>query len=620
MPFVDPTQTGEDIFARAAQFSTLTLSNNYGGTPVYINTSNTTGTAQILNLIQTPTTQINCNIVYNPASYSLSQRENILTEQTSFNRPVSYISTAYSQFTSSIGNAIGGVFFVESTITSSITTIPKFTYVGSGIGNFAICEFDESNFLSSYTLDVVAQSDDVVVQWGLAVQNRNSTIAQGTNRRVVYNNTLNTSNLFPIPAPASTIVNNNIGNTAFYQRPLESMWEGTYSGSNPQGGMAFNINRATFGADTTYCNVPTYPYQFNGNLFVNGTVEALEVISLSTFTSTNVVTFFSTTLLDADVANIELANISSMSNYYMSNFFMSSFTIDNYRIFSQFSFISTSYIDLQLFAEDNATCYLQKIIGSNNAFINTTTGIFDTLSTNVLQASNTILTPFVNCFSLSSFNTSTVNLVANSITASNLLTDTISISTLTTSNANIGGGTAQFSTATISSIVFSSLSGTHLSLLNLNVSSINNSTSVAYVSSYNVPQFIGNTTGFPGQWVKWFALSTSKFQLQQPSLDYHIDGIGVIPNNGVFYNWAGYIGVAGENFLTSSPAPSTHKFFFGFPADGTAQPLSATFCLKYGTDYDSNSSQLQVQIQGAANNPIFEVQGPANIQIRAYPF
>jgi len=49
--------------------------------------------------------------------------------------------------------------------------------------------------------------------------------------------------------------------------------------------------------------------------------------------------------------------------------------------------------------------------------------------------------------------------------------------------------------------------------------------------------------------------------------------------------------------------------------------MSATFCLKYGVDYDSNTSQLQVQVQGNANNPVFGIlNGPANVQVRAYPF
>jgi len=92
------------------------------------------------------------------------------------------------------------------------------------------------------------------------------------------------------------------------------------------------------------------------------TCEFLE--ALSSITSTNVVTFFSTTLLEADTADILTANVSTLNNS-----FMSSFTIDNFRIFSQFSFISTMFVDFQLLSYDNATCYIQKIIGSNNAYI-----------------------------------------------------------------------------------------------------------------------------------------------------------------------------------------------------------------------------------------------------------
>lgn len=373
------------------------------------------------------------------------------------------------------------------------------------------------------------------------------------------------------------------------------------------------------------------------------TCETLNVAS--TFTSTNIVTFFSTQTFDADLANISTANISNAEINYLNvstaNILnlnvgnISSLDIDVNVIRNQFAFVSSLFIDYAAYAYDNATCYLQKIIGSNNAFIDTVTGKFDNLSTNYFLASNSVSSPLGTFSSLVAPQVSTTffyasngqfsgNLTTSTFTSCNATLTTANLSYASISSVIIGGGAANFSSLTVSTLVNSTIQANTGTFCNIFISSINNSTSSAYVSSYAIPApgFGANTTGVP-TWLKWYGLSTSKFQLQQPSLDYHLDGFVVSANNPPNYGWIAGLGVVGDNFVPASPfQPPTYKVLESFIfASGGQDAQSATFCLKYGVDYDSNTSQLQAWVVGGANNPVFGIlNGPANIQVRAFPF
>ena len=416
VPFQDDTPTGEDIRARYGYFSTLFLNPPPAIVTLDCEESNVLpnkiGLLQNVNI--TPTTN-NYNVTSNQTSIatSLGQFYSIV-DNVYMNNTINFISSPYNQYTSSIGDYVGGVYFIQSTITSNLSTIPKFTWVGSGLGggNFAVCEPDETGFLSSFTLDLVAQSSNVFLQWGFAVDNRNSTIAQGTSKRVSWNNTANTSNFIDIPVPQSTTVTNTQTNYQLVVRPLEVEFQALAIPDNGSGGgragMVFDINRAVFGGNTTYQNQPGYPYQFNNNVFVDGILEADTLIATSSIlaVSTNIQTFFSTQTFEADEATISSAvinfatasNVDSVyievSTLYSTDLIggnsISSFGMESYNNLSQFSYVSTLVVDFQIFGNltPGVISYLQDIRGSNGAKITTDNGIFTQVSTTNLATSN----------------------------------------------------------------------------------------------------------------------------------------------------------------------------------------------------------------------------------------
>lgn len=417
VPFLDPSVTGEDIFARNATFSTILTEVPYGGIALNVQASNAApnDSAIYKNITMFPltynyNTTSNYNTIANSASVYATDTALFYGNQT-----MNFISTPYSQYTSTIGNYSGGVYFIQSTITSSLTTIPKFIYNGSifGGGNFAVCEPDETGFISSYTMDLVAQSSNITFQWGLAVDNLNSTIASGTSKRVSWNIPANTSNFIDIPVPISTIVANTLTTYQMKMKPLEITYLTVASPDNGSGGfkagMAFDINRATFGGTTTFNNDAGYPYQFNNDVRVKGVLEADELIALSTFTSTNIVTFFSTQTFDADVATIEQATISSLQTTFIGGDSISSFGIETYTNLCQFQYVSTLVVDFQIFGNltPGVIAYLQDIRGSNGAKITTDNGFFKqlsslTVSTGNLYAPNaTIINPTFSTINLS---------------------------------------------------------------------------------------------------------------------------------------------------------------------------------------------------------------------------
>lgn len=446
VPFVDPTVAGEDIIARDATFSSIVVYPPIGGIPFNSQTSNSApNDAMIYSEVNMFPQTYNYNVASNNNTIANSGTQyNALSMIMYLNATLDFISTPYTQYTSTIGNYLGGVYFIESTITSTLTTIPKFTYTGNLFGgaNFAVCEVDESGFLSTGTMDLIAQSSNITFQWGLAVDNRNSTIAQGTAKRVSWDNPANTSNFIDIPVPQSTITSNYATSfeTKLKALEVEHQVNANDVGLGGFGGMAFQVSRATFGAGTTFQNVDGYPYQFNNNLYVNGTIEADQIIALSSFTSTNVVTYFSTFLLEADEAYIEYAQVSTLySTDLIGANSISTFGIENYSHLSQFSFVSTLVVDLQILegTNGNTTCYLNNITSNiPGSRIAMGRGTFQHLSTLNTSTGNLI----ANVANIPTFNTSNLtssNAFIPNFYGDNLYGEFATLSTVTTSTLNV---------------------------------------------------------------------------------------------------------------------------------------------------------------------------------------
>lgn len=691
VPFIDPTPTGEDTFGRNATFSTFNANVPLGGIALNIDSSNASPSDiaiyQFINM--TPTTNS-----YNTTSNALNIANSLaqyspLTALTYGNNTLDFISTPYNQYTSTIGNYTGGVYFIQSTITSSLTTIPKFIYNGSLFGgaNFAVCEPDETGFLSTGTMDLVAQSSNITFQWGLAVNNLNSTIASGTSKRVSWDIPANTSNFIDIPVPQSTIVANTFTNYQMKLKPFEIEIDTIAVPDNGSGGgragMAFNINRATFGEATTFLNQPNYPYQFNNNVFVNGILEAETLISLSSFVSTNIVTFFSTTQLDADFADIEVANISSLQTNFIGGDGISSFGIEVYNALTQFTYVSTLVVDFQIFegTTGGVTTNLNKIQATTGgSFVrNYTLGSFSNFSTNNLSTGNL----FANNPTFSTINLSTtqeigltnifnypgaITAIAGNNTAPvvgigfkaqlNLNDDTQTridynfdaitgtsngsvfyplatfdptqptpylwdignIQNAIMSNATIDN--AYISTLNLSSINASNASYSNMIVGNLQVSTINNENSSTLLQYLSMPNADAATAGSPGVWLQWIDLTGIRQNIRNcPSVDLNIGCIAVGADNPPNGGMTGYIGVREKG----AGSPLTYKVLENRTIyAGTTPALyggDITFALQKGIDYSANASTMTIWVQGAANNPYFRTGGYAsNAFIRAYPY
>lgn len=219
----------------------------------------------------------------------------------------SFISSPYIRFQSTF-TALPPTYFLRSTI----STPAEITYSNAITeANIAICEPDETGFRSTATFDFIAQDKAIFIQWGLAVNNLNSTIAGGTAKRVSWNIPANTSNFIDIPQAQSTITNEATQQILdIKSNPYEWIFNTLGTGMNPSQ-IAVNVQGMTFGSNTSLSNIANYPYQFNSNLYVNGTIEAQTIIATSSIftTSTFVDTQISTASIVADLANItELYN------------------------------------------------------------------------------------------------------------------------------------------------------------------------------------------------------------------------------------------------------------------------------------------------------------------------
>ncbi len=269
-----------------------------GASPLLIETYGTAFTPFQIDITTTtdPVTQSYATPI-NPLDISLSASNNSYGQTTIFPLNLDFISTPYVQFQSTFTNT-APVYY----LTSSISTPAQITYSNLvSPGNIAICEVDETAFRSTATFDFIAQGQELFIQWGLAVDNLNSTIGPNTAKRVTWDIPGGYSNFIDIPPAPSTLITNVMNTFAFQAKPNEILLD-TFSFTNPIP-LAVNVNSATFGAPTTFSNRPTYPYQFNGNTYINGTLEAQTIIALSSIfaTSTFIETQISTTSIIADL-------------------------------------------------------------------------------------------------------------------------------------------------------------------------------------------------------------------------------------------------------------------------------------------------------------------------------
>ena len=376
VPFLDPTPTGEDIYGRFATFSTLTLnSDNYTqGPAIQIATSNLVNPVIVGNTYSFPTSNdLQIPFTFYPQKDLWYLQAPLLYNLTEFVTTNTYISTPYVQFQSTLTSQPPTYF-----ITSSISTPAKFIWAGSGVGNFAICQPDETGFRSTATFDFQANVNDLVIQWGLATENRNSTIGVGTAKRVEWDNTANTSNFYDIPVPQSTISQQNLPNGfQLVQTPYETRLETSVPG--PQGNglylQATTMRVSPGMATTSTSNYNNYNFQFDGSMYVTGVLEANTIIAISSIiaTSTNIQTLFSTSLLEADAANIISASITTLNAQYAN--------------LQSTNMISTSISTAVIGALTNTNANLQNVsivsTGIGSAFINT-------LRANNLLASNIV--------------------------------------------------------------------------------------------------------------------------------------------------------------------------------------------------------------------------------------
>lgn len=262
----------------------------------------------MMDSVQYQTSSNDLNFAYNTIPYPNTANINkLFYHRDEYFLTNNYISSPYIRFQSTITDY--NLQYVRSTLSAPL----ELTYTGNVFdGDFAFCEPDETGFRSTMSVDfIVNGSKDLFIQWGLAVDNLNSTIKAGTAKRVSWDIPGSYSNFIDIPQAISTITNEATQQIIDLKtNPYEIQFNTLGTGMNPSQ-IAWNVQGMTFGSNTSLSNISNYPYQFNSNLYVNGTIEAQTIIALSSIfaTSTFVDTQVSTASIVADVANIlELYN------------------------------------------------------------------------------------------------------------------------------------------------------------------------------------------------------------------------------------------------------------------------------------------------------------------------
>lgn len=229
-----------------------------------------------------------------------SDRSYIMTQQNNYILSNSFISSPYERFQSTI--TTGSLYFITSTISTPV----EFTYAGTTSGVFAVCEPDETGFRSTATMDFIASGQDLFIQWGLAVDNLNSTIKAGTSKRVSWDILSSYSNFEPIPTAVSTLsIDTTQQGIGIFTTANEIVFD-TIGRNFSTSYVSFNTAGMSFGNVTALSNQPNYPYQFFSSVYVAGTLEATTIIALSSIVavSTFSQTLFSTNILEASAASI----------------------------------------------------------------------------------------------------------------------------------------------------------------------------------------------------------------------------------------------------------------------------------------------------------------------------
>jgi len=319
----DPSVVGDDITARNATFSTLNLVTD-NTVPGSLNAFSSEVKAQ------TYSNFIPNTLPVNPPLQQMTTNSNLFqTNQTFFSNVNTYISTPFAQFTSSITTLPGGFYQVPSSLVSSLSL---FSWDNpSTDGNFILSYDSLGNvWPSTGLIDIRTNpNQSTLLQYGYLV---NTYIPQGSTVRLQFDYNTSVSSIVTAPVPLSTIVASQQEmvwgfETNPYELQLKIYNQGTGLAATDPG--AFQIQASTFviGASPTSSafNQPGYAFQFNGNTFVNGTLEAQTIIALSSIfaTSSFVDTQVSTASIIADVAEFtemysleaNVSTIKAISNY-----------------------------------------------------------------------------------------------------------------------------------------------------------------------------------------------------------------------------------------------------------------------------------------------------------------
>lgn len=235
---------------------------------------------------------------------NFSNTSQVLYHRDEYQLTNSYVSTNYVRFQSTIGIAAPDPYF----ITSNISEPCEFTWngtIGFPGGDFAICDPDQTGFRSTATMDFVVNNTNLLIQWGLAVNNHNSTIAAGTAKRVSWDISANTSNFIDIPPAVSTVQGEFTQQIFGIETNPYEIRIRTLGTAMAPSMMAFDVSGMMFGSNTALSNYNNYPYQFNSSVYVNGTLEAQNIIALSTIfaTSTFVDTQISSSTIEANLTD-----------------------------------------------------------------------------------------------------------------------------------------------------------------------------------------------------------------------------------------------------------------------------------------------------------------------------